>query len=692
MADFSFGDLTAKKIAALKAIKESDVGYLGKGDTYYSEAINSIMGSYSDWQKQVSKSGNPSSIFDVMNAYGLESVFNLLDADGNGKINSKEAESLADLTNDKGSDYKKGKNYTYNDFNEKVSTVDVYEFVLAALDEAIKLEDNDNANKSSKTDTSDKTDKTDKTDKVDKADKTDKTDKTNKADDKATEKTTKTTETLKPTNDSVTVTKWGTANKDGERNDCLLHIIQNNYDKDIKYGTDEYWKIANAIMDSNPNIYGTEDKLARKIVGGTGRDSSVLYTGEKVKLPSLETESEKKVESKDSDTTKKTDSVKDSSSDSQDAKAKEDTAKESKVTTKYLDGGRTKQTLDENGKLVKEEYIDKSSGKVTSTKSYTYENDGSYATSTVDANGNVKYESKYDKDGKLISSKDNTQKNTQITDYDKGKESATQISNIITDMKDYDGSDKAKYYHKNLDEIQKLLNASSTDGVQGIISQMKEEDFAELTKVLNKDDSGWFSGDIGKDYSGLIDKLYAPDLDYPENIEKMLKVTDGLSSDKYAKKEYFNNFRETLADIGYDSNLTDEQKTVITEFYSQAQEYYNHSGGVTPDIMNTFVPRNDNGEIVATADSLYDSLDSLDKMSTAMPDNYKYSYESTANFWKLNMVNSLSTKDFAKIIKQEGSVSKAEQFLADTMGCQVADLKNYLTNYSEFYDAKRSAS
>lgn len=158
-------------------------------------------------------------------------------------------------------------------------------------------------------------------------------------------------------NDEVTVTTWGKKPADGgDQNDCLLRIIQNNYGKDIKYGTDEYWAIANEVMKANPEIYDS----GRKIVGGTNKDSSVIYTGETIKLPNLRAEGaepEPEAEVQDSSAPKIVPTIEGG----RPVGTQEITEKDGIVTTvtKDNDGkitGTTKEYKNESGYSVSENY------------------------------------------------------------------------------------------------------------------------------------------------------------------------------------------------------------------------------------------------------------------------------------------------------------------------------------------------
>ncbi len=89
-------------------------------------------------------------------------------------------------------------------------------------------------------------------------------------------------------NNYVEVEPWSTNSDD---NNCLSRIIANSYDLEamgIEMYSDEYYALEQAVMDANPDIYGTEDGGWRTEVGGEGRENAVLYTGDKIILPDFE--------------------------------------------------------------------------------------------------------------------------------------------------------------------------------------------------------------------------------------------------------------------------------------------------------------------------------------------------------------------------------------------------------------------
>ena len=86
----------------------------------------------------------------------------------------------------------------------------------------------------------------------------------------------------------VNVESWSS---NDDSNNCLSRIINNSYDLEamgIELYSEEYYALEKAVMDANPEIYGTEDGGWRKEVGGIGRHNAVIYTNDKVFLPDWE--------------------------------------------------------------------------------------------------------------------------------------------------------------------------------------------------------------------------------------------------------------------------------------------------------------------------------------------------------------------------------------------------------------------
>ena len=86
----------------------------------------------------------------------------------------------------------------------------------------------------------------------------------------------------------VTVEDWAGS---GEANDCLDAIIGNSYDlaaMGIEANSEEYNTLLNAVMDANPQIYGTKEGGWREEVGGEGRQNAVLYQGDNIVLPDFQ--------------------------------------------------------------------------------------------------------------------------------------------------------------------------------------------------------------------------------------------------------------------------------------------------------------------------------------------------------------------------------------------------------------------
>ncbi len=111
----------------------------------------------------------------------------------------------------------------------------------------------------------------------------------------------------------VSVQTWGSAPADGNKyaNDCLGHIMLNNY-PDLEPNSEEWNAKELEIMNANPDIYGTVDDEgnvtgARKSVGGEGRHNAVLYDTDEIILPGISTaeisETDKTTETGETDET-----------------------------------------------------------------------------------------------------------------------------------------------------------------------------------------------------------------------------------------------------------------------------------------------------------------------------------------------------------------------------------------------------
>lgn len=95
-------------------------------------------------------------------------------------------------------------------------------------------------------------------------------------------------QTDKKGNKYVNVESW-TGNEGS--NDCLSKIISNSYDlksAGIKMHSKEYNKLAEKVMNANPEIYGTKDGGWRQGIGGIGRENAMLFDGERLNLPDID--------------------------------------------------------------------------------------------------------------------------------------------------------------------------------------------------------------------------------------------------------------------------------------------------------------------------------------------------------------------------------------------------------------------
>ncbi len=89
-------------------------------------------------------------------------------------------------------------------------------------------------------------------------------------------------------NKYVEVELW---NNSENANDCLSNIVKNSYNLEqmgINEHSKEYNNLLTAVMNANTDIYGTEDESVRPTAGGIGRENTVLYNGDKIKLPEFE--------------------------------------------------------------------------------------------------------------------------------------------------------------------------------------------------------------------------------------------------------------------------------------------------------------------------------------------------------------------------------------------------------------------
>ena len=78
-------------------------------------------------------------------------------------------------------------------------------------------------------------------------------------------------------------------------NSTLTNIIENCYDLEamgIEPGSEEYKALEKAVMDANPEIYGTEDGGWREEDDGKSRDATIINPGDKIYLPEFKLDAE----------------------------------------------------------------------------------------------------------------------------------------------------------------------------------------------------------------------------------------------------------------------------------------------------------------------------------------------------------------------------------------------------------------
>lgn len=390
---FKWGDLIPKQKAAFKEIVNSyDFGTnIAKANADASVFV----GDYSKWQNNLNSKGDNQSVFVEFNKVGLKNVFDAIDKDGNGSISYSEIQTFNNLDNDTmSSDY------------GKVSDGDLLKLIRIALEE-VKANPDDSGNNTNNagntTPVKNDSKVTGDTPPVDNKPKDvnpkdvkpkDVKPKDVKPKEVKTDPTDSTTE-IKPKNSkdgkaTVVVTKWGVKPSNGDQNDCLLRIIQNNYDKNIKYGSDEYWSIANAVMKSNPKIYDS----GRKIVGGTKKDSSVIYTGEKITLPTVTVKETATVKPKADDVLVKDKTekvVKDESKDSSDSKAKLNDEKSATYIAEKTGAAKVQEVKNEAGRVTQKTYSNAKGEAVATSKVQVKTNSQGTETTEIITKGDKMY-------------------------------------------------------------------------------------------------------------------------------------------------------------------------------------------------------------------------------------------------------------------------------------------------------------
>lgn len=482
-----FSELTAKQQQAIKDIKERGVNN-NQYDVNDFSGVNIF--DANSLEKLHKNKENNTALKAIDETMGLDNMFALLDTNGDNVLSTEEQAVFKNLDKE------------YNDFAGGDS-VDLATLYKLALDIVVPQDDSASTDvagkKETKTDSNTGTDKTDGKTSTDTTDKTDDKTKTNTDNKTSTDNKTNTEKTDKnkskevdvkgltkdypSKNDEITVTKWGQKPSDGgDQNDCLLRIIQNNYGKDIKYGTDEYWAIANEVMKANPQIY---DK-GRKIVGGKDKDSTVIYTGEKMYLPDLKKSEEAKTEV-ENDPKSKTD-----------PEAKTDP--ETKVNTVIENGrpvGTTEETTvdgvttvvnkDINGKKTGSHTVATDSSTGVETSVYYDASDVKTNLYKKDKNGRSVYSEEYDKSGNVV-------KSTQII-WNENDKSSSASRKVITlengeySVKTYDSSTKKWTEPVKCDKDGNVTGGSekktvgSSDADSYIKNSIKAQTYTEATKT-----------------------------------------------------------------------------------------------------------------------------------------------------------------------------------------------------------------
>ena len=315
-------------------------------------------------------------------------------------------------------------------------------------------------------------------------------------------------------NKYVTVEAWGTV-KNG--NDCLSRIIMNNYDLDAMGMT--YEEVEKAVMDANPDIYGTEAGGGRtRILDGT-RHHSVIHAGDKIILPQIQAsipEGTDPVAPLSLDPTGDPQGA-DPTGDPQGADPTGDpqlpgneephepgtyitTNGDGSTTTKIYDnnGLLTSETTEKDGILISSTKNTISSGRITHSSVLTYESDGeTLATST---------QTDYYKDGGS---------QEKYIQYERSEEGTTCKTRITTT--DADGnvtikyqvtppSGKASDVYETDENWQPLTGSNTLGGDQGTVPGEYPEGMTSASAIRYYDDITSGSPNIDKD---LIETIYA---------------------------------------------------------------------------------------------------------------------------------------------------------------------------------------
>ncbi len=372
----------------------------------------------------------------------------------------------------------------------------------------------------------------------------------------------------------VSIQKWGSTADDGNKyaNDCLSHIIANNY-PDLKPYSQEWFDKELEIMNANPEIYGTVDENgnvsgARHSVSGTDRHNATLYESDELVLPGIKVV--KYVDQTDTNS-------------EADNGVKTDNGNGTYTMTYKNEGGNTtkEENYDKNGILTNRneyEYSDSNTKtKETNTKFENgiekeitvtlFEEDGTTVKTQTITN--------YKEDGKSVTEIDNNNHSKIITDFNKddvktkeikliGNENHKVEKKIITEFNE-DGTaniTENKYDDGTLTEETKgEIDTSGKKTEEIVYTYDKEGNITTVTE--NKYDiNGNIIMGISKDPSDLTKELSITENEFDNNnnktktIQYINKILDSIINYTYddsgnIKTETINRYNEDNADVAY---------------------------------------------------------------------------------------------------------------------------------------------
>ena len=372
----------------------------------------------------------------------------------------------------------------------------------------------------------------------------------------------------------INIQKWGSTADDGNKyaNDCLSHIIANNY-PDLKPYSQEWFDKELEIMNANPEIYGTVDENgnvsgARHSVSGTDRHNATLYESDELVLPGIKVV--KYVDQTDTNS-------------EADNGVKTDNGNGTYTMTYKNEGGNTtkEENYDKNGILTNRneyEYSDSNTKtKETNTKFENgiekeitvtlFEEDGTTVKTQTITN--------YKEDGKSVTEIDNNNHSKIITDFNKddvktkeikliGNENHKVEKKIITEFNE-DGTaniTENKYDDGTLTEETKgEIDTSGKKTEEIVYTYDKEGNITTVTE--NKYDiNGNIIMGISKDPSDLTKELSITENEFDNNnnktktIQYINKILDSIINYTYddsgnIKTETINRYNEDNADVAY---------------------------------------------------------------------------------------------------------------------------------------------